>query len=297
MKDLYVEYSAFMEAQKGDVDFFVKSQIKASIECLVDKSQKKNVNLDDINVTIPVSEMDENDCERISESLSGALCLTIVKATENLKKLSSSGVNFDGCAKEMMGEAVKNCRNDIGKDENIPEKEKKSVLKSICKWVLDLSRRETIKNISIIENNDTEGSTSLEKVELPDNPVDLTNQVADYLNTASVYNAVISSGTILKQVNENLDSEKDDRDSGKIPNIIRKAFETEILSDEEMVFKKLLALERFLIALEKFGWNIVLSPIAVVRIAQDAFVYVNDVKASYKRVLMVQDAATAKEVL
>ena len=39
----------------------------------------------------------------------------------------------------------------IIKDENIPKEEKKSVLKSICKWVLDLSRRETIKNISIIE--------------------------------------------------------------------------------------------------------------------------------------------------
>ena len=122
---------------------------------------------------------------------------------------------------------------------------------------------------------------------------DTIQETAGFLCRASHYNMLMAQGAISGRV-VNVIENTDENVQCILPVIVRDAFESDILSGEEECLKKLVALERLLFIVRQSGRDALLSPLVVVGIARDAFVHVNDTKATIKE-LQEQSSGTGEK--
>lgn len=282
-KDLYVEYDEYRKKiinAKGDVkhcvDAFILEKIKAlKIEKFTDKAYTL---------------------------IAQALCDTISAATKNLKEIVAADLAAESVAFEQRKKVLSELRDAVGGEEDIPEEQRRSMFKRLCAWLLGRSWRETtmlakdvLEKGGTCENiNEDFASSTLDDVSMPERAEDTIEKTSGFLDQASRYNLFMAQGAISNQIVETLGGGVGEELS-EVPEIVQAAFTTKILSQEEEELKKLVALEWLLAVVHEKGRDAVMSPLVVVKIARDAFVKVNDLKATIKR-LEEQMAHSGEEV-
>lgn len=270
-KDLYVEYDEYRKKiidAKGDVkrcvDAFILEKIKAlKIEKFTDKAYTL---------------------------IAQALCDTINTATKNLKEIVEADPGAESEASKQREKALSELRDAVGGEKDIPEEQRRSMFKRLCAWLLGRSWRETttlakdvLEKGGTCENiNEDFASSTLDDVSMPEGAEDTIKKTSGFLDQASRYNLFMAQGAISNQIVETLGG-GDGKELSEVPKIVQAAFTTEILSQEEEELKKLVALEWLLAVVHEKGRDAVMSPLVVVKIARDAFVKVNDLKATIKR--------------
>ena len=270
-KDLYVEYDEYRKKivnAKGDVkrcvDAFILEKIKAlKIEKFTDKAYTL---------------------------IAQALCDTISAATKNLKEIVAADLDAESVAFEQRKKVLSELRDAVGGEKDIPEEQRRSMFKRLCAWLLGRSWRETtmlakdvLEKGGTCENiNEDFASSTLDDVSMPERAEDTIEKTTGFLDQASRYNFFMAQGAISNQIVETL-AGGDGKKLSEVPKIVQDAFTTEILSQEEEELKKLVALEWLLAVVHEKGRDAVMSPLVVVKIARDAFVKVNDLKATIKR--------------
>jgi hypothetical protein len=231
-----------------------------------------------------------------------ALCDTVHTATENLKAILAPGADVDVVAQKQQTEALSDLRNAIGKDEDIPKEQRMPLFKRLCSWLVGRSWEETKELATEVMDGgkspemvpeDFKSSTLADK-EMPDGVSDAIQETTGVLYRASHYNMMMAQGAISGRVVDVIEN-TDENAQCILPDVVRRAFETDILSGEEECLKKLVALERILFAVRQSGRDVLLSPLPVVGIARDAFVHVNDTKATIKE-LQEQASSQGEEV-
>jgi hypothetical protein len=274
---LYFEFDEYQKKHgDGCVDAFVLEKIRA-------------LNLDGFS-------------DRAYELVAKALCDTVHTATENLKAILAPGADVDVVAQKQQTEALSDLRNAIGKDEDIPKEQRMPLFKRLCSWLVGRSWEETKELATEVMDGgkspemvpeDFKSSTLADK-EMPDGVSDAIQETTGVLYRASHYNMMMAQGAISGRVVDVIEN-TDENAQCILPDVVRRAFETDILSGEEECLKKLVALERILFAVRQSGRDVLLSPLPVVGIARDAFVHVNDTKATIKE-LQEQASSQGEEV-
>ena len=236
------------------------------------------------------------------ELVARALCDTISAATNNLKEIVDSGPNAENTACKQRREALSELRDAIGNEKYIPDNQRIPMFKRLCAWLLGQSWKETITLAKdVLDNGDDReridddfASSTLDDVSMPEGAKDTIKKTSGFLDQASRYNLFMAQGAISNQIVETLGGGVGEELS-EVPEIVQAAFTTKILSQEEEELKKLVALEWLLAVVHEKGRDAVMSPLVVVKIARDAFVKVNDLKATIKR-LEAQMAHSGEEV-
>ena len=236
------------------------------------------------------------------ELVARALCDTISAATNNLKEIVDSGPNAENTACKQRREALSELRDAIGNEKYIPDNQRIPMFKRLCAWLLGQSWKETITLAKdVLDNGDDReridddfASSTLDDVSMPEGAKDTIKKTSGFLDQASRYNFFMAQGAISNQIVETLGG-GDGEELSEVPEIVQAALTTEILSQEEEELKKLVALEWLLAVVHEKGRDAVMSPLVVVKIARDAFVKVNDLKATIKR-LEAQMAHSGEEV-
>ena len=241
------------------------------------------------------------------ELVARALCDTISAATNNLKEIVDSGPNAENTACKQRREALSELRDAIGNEKYIPDNQRIPMFKRLCAWLLGQSWKETITLAKdVLDNGDDReridddfASSTLDDVSMPEGAKDTIKKTSGFLDQASRYNLFMAQGAISNHIIEILkdddNAEEAEEQKNAMPEIVQAAFTTEILSQEEEELKKLVALEWLLAVVHEKGRDAVMSPLVVVKIARDAFVKVNDLKATIKR-LEAQMAHSGEEV-
>jgi hypothetical protein len=288
MYSLYFDYD-----QSGDgIEAFIQNNLKKVIAEWLNRSWNEKINFDGKGEKQVFSSRPDEESERhIAESLAQAICMTIDKATENLAEICKAGVNQEITKQNMVARTIKSIREDIAEiakgDTSIPKEEKvnrvKFFITSFCKRLLNRSWRETKE---ITNKLGVQNTASLDDVILPEKIEDITNTVSDFVATTSNSNAEMKTVVLLDRIikkSEEFDNEE------KLPEIVRKAFESSLLSEEEKILKKLFTLDCLITSFDKFGWQLIFSPALAVQIAKDAFVYINDTKAAIKTAIQQRE--------
>jgi hypothetical protein len=227
--------------------------------------------------------------DKARELVAKALCDTVHNATENLKAILAPGVNASAEASKLQSNALTELRDAIGRDEDIPKERKKPLLRRFCSWLVGRSWEETkILATEVVEDGETSEKlpddfklSTLNDKGMPDGINDSIQETVGILGQAAQYNMMMAQGAISGRVIDVLEN-ADENSSYELPVVVRNAFETDILSPDEEMLKKLVALERLLYAVREEGRDVLLSPLVVIGIARDAFVHVNDTKATIK---------------
>ena len=261
---LYFEFDEYRKKHGDDcVDAFILEKIRA----------------------LQIPDLPDKPCELVAK----ALCDTVHNATENLKDILAPEVNASAEAAKLQQKALGELRDAIGKDEDIPKEQKKPLFKRFCSWLVGRSWEETkALATEVVEDGATSEKLSddfklstLNDKKMPDGINDAIQETVGILNQAAQYNMMMAQGAISGRVIDVIEN-TDENSSYELPVVVRNAFETDILSLDEEMLKKLVALERLLYAVSHEGREALLSPLIVIGIARDAFVHVNDTKATIK---------------
>lgn len=271
---LYFEFDEYRKKHGDDcVDEFILEKIKA----------------------LQIPDLPDKACELVAK----ALCDTVHNATENLKAILAPGVNASVEAAKLQQKALGELRDAIGKDEDIPKEEKKPLFKRFCSWLVGRSWEETKELATeVVEDGATSEklsddfkSSTLKDIEMPEKLEETIAGTSKFLTDASYRHAELTKVIMYREFQNSfhelmnlVDEEQDNAElsisSCEFPEIVIKAFSSDILSESEEIVKKLFALDCVLRMAKNYEMDLVESVIAI---ARDAFVRINDMKANIKR--------------